>query len=106
MLLRPDGYTNQTNLASYTPPTDPCPHSDLRPTVWTGDIDSLVVNRNLRYGCSLIDELPDAKADWPSHKAYVTAVGGKATQLVQAGSITYAEGYDILAAANRSDVGR
>jgi hypothetical protein len=74
--------------------------------VWTGDIDSEVVNRNLRYGCTLIDELPDAEASWPSHKAYVTAVGSKATQLVQAGSITYGEGYDILAAANRSDVGR
>ncbi|MFI5713376.1 hypothetical protein [Kribbella sp. NPDC051620] len=106
MLLRPDGYTNQTNLASYTPPVDPCPRSDLRPTVWTGDIDSKVVNRNLRYGCTLIDELPDAEADWPSHKAYVTAVGSKSSQLVQAGSITYTEGYAILAAANHSNVGR
>lgn len=106
MLLRPDGYTNQTNLASYTPPVDPCPRSDLRATVWTGNIDSKVANRHLRYGCTLIDDLPDAEADWPSHKAYVTAVGAKASQLVRAGLITYAEGFDILHAANRSDVGR
>ncbi|WBQ07756.1 hypothetical protein [Kribbella sp. CA-293567] len=106
MLLRPDGYTNQTNLASYTPPVDPCPRSDLRPTVWTGNIDSSVVNRHVRYGCTLIDDLPDAEANWPSHQAYVTAVGTKSAQLVQAGTITYAEGYKILLAAKRSDVGR
>ncbi|MEV8378351.1 hypothetical protein AB0P21_36775 [Kribbella sp. NPDC056861] len=106
MLLRPDGYTNQTNLASYTPPVDPCPKSDLRKTVWTGNIDSQVANRTLRYGCTLIDDLPDAKATWPSHQAYVTAVGNKSAQLVQAGKITYAEGYAILLSAQRSNVGR
>ncbi|NEA35101.1 hypothetical protein [Streptomyces sp. SID13031] len=106
MLLRPDGNTNPTNLASYTPPVDPCPHSDLRATVWTGNINSNVANRNLRYGCTLIDDLPDAEATWPSHKAYVTAVGSKSAELVQAGSITYAEGYAVLEAAQRSTVGR
>lgn len=106
MLLRPDGYTNQTHLASYKPPVDPCPHSDLRATVWTGNLDSKVANRHLRYGCTLIDELPDAEATWPSHKAYVNAVGAKVTQLVQAGSINYSEGYDIVLSANRSNVGR
>lgn len=106
MLLRPDGYTNQSNLASYTPPMDPCPQSDLRARVWTGNIDSQVANRMVRYGCTLMDDLPDAEADWASHQAYVKAVGAKAAQLVQAGSITYAEGYQILAAAQRSDVGR
>ncbi|WP_433006191.1 Vgb family protein [Kribbella sp. CA-294648] len=106
MLLRPDGDTSHTHLASYTPPVDPCPTSDLRATVWTGNIDSKVANRHLRYGCTLIDDLPDAEATWPSHKAYVTAVGAKVTQLVQAGLITHSEGYTILLSANRSNVGR
>ena len=35
-LLRPDGWTNPTNLASYTAPVDPCPRSDLRATVGPG----------------------------------------------------------------------
>ncbi|HEY3563097.1 MAG TPA: hypothetical protein VGL05_36780 [Kribbella sp.] len=105
-LLRPDGYINPTNLASYTPPVDPCPHSDLRPTVWTGNIDSHVQNRFLTYGCTLTDVLPSAKADWPSHSAYVAAVGQKVRELEADGSIEHWEGTLIQIAAARSDVGR
>ena len=105
-LLRPDGYINPTNLASYTPPVDPCPQSDLRPTVWTGNIDSHVQNRFLTYGCTLTDVLPDADADWPSHSAYVSAVVKKVQELQADGSIARWEGTLIIVAAARSDVGR
>ncbi|WP_427889826.1 hypothetical protein ACQHIV_40520 [Kribbella sp. GL6] len=105
-LLRPDGYINPTNLASYTPPVDPCPQSDVRPTVWTGNIDSHVQNRFLTYGCTLTDVLPSAKANWPSHSAYVAAVGVKVRQLEQDGSIEHWEGVLILVAAARSNVGK
>ncbi|GAA1154629.1 hypothetical protein GCM10009630_60950 [Kribbella jejuensis] len=105
-LLRPDGYINPTNLASYTPPVDPCPHSDLRPTVWTGNIDSHVQNRFLTYGCTLTDVLPDAGADWPSHSAYVSAVVKKVHELEGDGSIARWEGTLVIVAAARSDVGR
>jgi hypothetical protein len=105
-LLRPDGYINPTNLASYTPPVDPCPQSDVRPTVWTGNIDSHVQNRFLTYGCTLTDVLPDAKADWPSHSAYVDAVNRKVKQLETDGSVERWEGVLIRIAAARSDVGR
>lgn len=105
-LLRPDGYTNPTNLASYTPPVDSCPQSDVRPTVWTGNIDSHVSNRFLTYGCTLTDALPDAKADWPSHAAYVLAVDRKLRPLESAGSVERWEGVLIRVAAARSNVGR
>jgi streptogramin lyase len=106
MLLRPDNYINPTNLASYTPPADPCPQSDLRATVWTGNIDSHVQNRFLQYGCSLTDALPNAKADWASHAAYVAAVVAKVRQLQADGSIEQWEGALITVAAARSDVGK
>ncbi|MGW6199528.1 hypothetical protein ACWF0M_25480 [Kribbella sp. NPDC055110] len=105
-LLRPDGYINPTNLASYTPPVDPCPQSDVRATVWTGNIDSHVQNRFLTYGCTLTDVLPDAEADWPSHGAYVLAVDRKLRQLEADGSVERWEGILIRIAAARSDVGR
>ncbi|WP_410784947.1 hypothetical protein [Kribbella sp. C-35] len=105
-LLRPDGYINPTNLASYTPPVDPCPQSDVRSTVWTGNIDSHVQNRFLTYGCTLTDVLPDAEADWPSHSAYVSAVAKKVRELQADGSIERWEGTLIVVAAARSDVGR
>jgi streptogramin lyase len=105
-LLRPDGWTNPTNLASYTPPVDPCPKSDLRATVWTGNINSHVVNRHVEYGCTLTDVLPDAEADWPSHAAYVRAVDKKVGELEAAGTIQRWEGLLIRMAAARSDVGR
>jgi streptogramin lyase len=104
-LLRPDGWTNPTNLGSYTPPADPCPTSDLRPTVWTGNIDSHVTNRHVEYGCTLTDVLPDAEADWPSHGAYVRAVDRKLRELETAGTIERWEGVLIRVAATRSDVG-
>ncbi len=104
-LLRPDGYTNSTNVASYTPPPDPCLRSDLRATVWTGNIDSHVVNRHVRFGCTLIDELPDAEKKWPSHGAYVSAVNTKVRQLESAGLITRTESFAISFAAASSNVG-
>jgi streptogramin lyase len=105
-LLRPDGWTNPTNLASYAPPTDPCPQSDLRATVWTGNINSNVTNRHVSYGCTLTDVLPDAEADWPGHGAYVRAVDTKVRELETDGVITYYEGFAIRSAAARSDVGQ
>ena len=105
-LLRPDGWTNPTNLASYTAPVDGCPQSDLRATVWTGNIDSHVVNRHVTYGCTLTDVLPDASADWPSHSAYVRAVDKKVRELESAGTVERWEGVLIRLAAARSDVGQ
>ncbi|WP_238174525.1 hypothetical protein [Kribbella kalugense] len=105
-LLRPDGFTNPTNLASYTPPVDSCPQSDVRATVWTGNIDSHVSNRFLIYGCTLTDTLPSAKADWPSHAAYVLAVDRKLRELEKAGTVERWEGVLIRVAAARSNVGR
>lgn len=54
-LLRPEGQTNVTNLAKFVPPTDPCPDSDLRPTVYIGERDTRAPNRFLSYGCTLAD---------------------------------------------------
>ncbi|MEU4194794.1 hypothetical protein AB0E69_23035 [Kribbella sp. NPDC026611] len=105
-LLRPDGYTNPTNLGSYTPPVDPCPRSDVRPTVWTGNINSHVENRFLIYGCTLTDKLPDAKAQWPSHGAYVLAVDRALRPLEADGSVERWEGLLIRIAAAASNVGR
>jgi hypothetical protein len=104
-LLQPDGYTSPTNLASYTPPADACPRSDLRKTVWTGNIDSHVVNRFLTYGCTLTDVLPDAEATWPNHAAYLIAVDRRLQQLESDGSVRRWEGLQIRVAAARSNVG-
>jgi hypothetical protein len=104
-LLRPDGQTNPTNLARYTPPADPCATSDLRRTVWTGDVDSRVANRFVRYGCSVADVLPSVAADWPSHGAYVRAVDKSVDKLVRDRVLTHPEGDAVRAAAARSSVG-
>jgi hypothetical protein len=105
-LLRPPGNTSATNVASYTPEPDPCLRSDLRASVWTGNIDSQVVNRHVRFGCTLMDELPDARAKWPSHGAYVNAVNVKVRELDAAGSITRSEAFAITFAAASSNVGK
>ncbi len=104
-LLRPDGQTNPTNLARYAPPPDPCAGSDLRGTVWTGDVDSRVGNRFARYGCTVIDALPEADAHWPNHGAYVQAVDKAAGKLVSDRVLTPAEGDAVRSAAARSSVG-
>lgn len=106
MLLRPDGKTNQTNLAAYSAPADACPGSELRATVWTGDVDSRVANRFARPGCTVIDELPDPAAAWPNHGAYVEAVEAVIGRLVADGVLSPTEGEAIQAAAARSTVGR
>jgi streptogramin lyase len=105
-LLRLDGWTIPTNLASYRPPVDPCPKSDLRTNVWTGNINSHVLNRHLEYGCTLADKLPDAKAHWPSHAAYVIAVDRALRPLEASGQVEYWEGILIRFAAAISNVGR
>ena len=74
--------------------------------MWTGNVDSHVVNRFLTYGCTLTDVLPHATADWPSHAAYVIAVDKKVRQLEADGSVERWEGILIRVAAARSDVGR
>jgi hypothetical protein len=74
--------------------------------VWTGNINSRVVNRHVAYGCTLTDVLPDAEADWPSHSAYVRAVDKKLRELEAAGTVERWEGILIRLAAARSDVGR
>lgn len=106
MLLRPDGKVNQTNLASYQAPADPCPSSDLRSTVWTADVDSRVANRFARHGCTVIDELPDPAADWPNHGAYVDAVDAVVSRLVSGRVLRPAEGDAVRSAAARATVGR
>ncbi|MGW6280765.1 hypothetical protein [Kribbella sp. NPDC055071] len=105
-LLRPDGFISPTDLATYTPPADACPQSDLRPAVWAGNINSYVTNRFLTYGCTLTDTLPSAKADWPSHLAYVRAVDQKLRELETAGTVQRWEGALIRLAALASNVGR
>ena len=74
--------------------------------MWTGNINSHVLNRFLEYGCTLADVLPDAKAQWPSHGAYVLAVDRKLRQLEAAGQVEYWEGILIRIAAAMSNVGR
>jgi hypothetical protein len=54
----------------------------------------------------LTDVLPDAKADWPTHTAYVIAVDKKLGQLESEGSVERWEGILIRVAAARSNVGR
>ncbi|TWD73210.1 putative pyrroloquinoline-quinone binding quinoprotein [Kribbella amoyensis] len=105
-LLRPDGKTNPTNLASYVPPADACPGSDLRATVWTGDVDSRVANRFARPGCTVIDELPDPAAKWRDHGTYVRAVVAVTDRLVADDVLSPAEGEAVRSAAARSTIGR
>ncbi|HEX7744980.1 MAG TPA: hypothetical protein VF462_06935 [Micromonosporaceae bacterium] len=104
-LLRPEGWSNQTNLASYRPADDPCPGSDLRATAYVADVDSGVTNRFVSYGCTLADRLPDVDAGWKNHGAFVAAVAREVEKLVAAGSISSAEGDALNAAAGRSQVG-
>ena len=104
-LLRPAGESNLTHLAAYTPPPDPCPASDLRPHVWTGEVDSGVRNRFTDHGCTIADRLPPASATWPNHQAYVSAVVRAVRDLLARRAITPWEAALVVAAAVRSCVG-
>lgn len=104
-LLRPAGQTNQTNLASYQPPADRCPGSDLRPKVWVADVDSGVANRFVSYGCTLTDRLPSPTAVWRNHGAFVSAVAHAVDGLVADHTISSDEGEALVSAAGRSRVG-
>jgi hypothetical protein len=105
-LLRPAGETNQTHLASHAPQPDPCPVSDLRRNVWTGNVDTGVRNRFVDYGCTVTDRLPPASATWPNHHDYVSAVTRAVKDLAARHAITALEGIAIVTAAMRSCVGR
>ncbi|MFC7547687.1 hypothetical protein [Plantactinospora sp. GCM10030261] len=102
LLLRPEGWSNYTNLASYRPAEDPCPSSDLRATVSVADMDSGVRNRFVSHGCTVGDALPDVDAGWPDHGAFVVAVTRVVKDLRAAGAISAAEGAALIAAAARS----
>ncbi|BCJ37713.1 hypothetical protein Athai_52160 [Actinocatenispora thailandica] len=103
-LLQPAGSVDRTHLAAYTPPADACPSSDLRGTVWAGDVDSGVPNRFVGDGCTVTDRLPDPDANWPNHGSYVAAVTSSVDALVDNESVTPDEGDRIVAAAARSAV--
>lgn len=94
-----------SHLLRYVPEADACPHSDLRPTVRTGDVDSGVANRYAPDGCTVNDLIRD-DADWPTHGAFVAHVAEVTAELDRAGLLTDAEQDAIVAAAGRSGVGR
>lgn len=83
---------------------DVCPSSDLRDTVFLGDVDSQVPNVDTGNGCTVNDVI-DEDAGWATHNAFVRFVKQVTRELVQNGVIDRDQRDRIVAAAIASDVG-
>lgn len=98
LLLRPEGQTNFTNLASYVPAPGACAAPDVRARAYVDGVDSGVANRFVRDGCTLTDLAP-RRGDL-SAEAFVEAVSAWANGLKDAGVVTNAEAKALRQAAH------
>lgn len=66
---------------------DACPNSDLRPTIVIGTCDTGVSNQALGGGCTMADEIANARAAARNHGQFVSAVAHLANDWRRAGRI-------------------
>jgi plastocyanin len=85
------------------PPAD-CPEADDRPLVMVGDENSGVPNRTGPDGCTVNERIED-EAAWSSHGSFLTHVREVTAELLADAVIDAADREDIMAAAERSDIG-
>ncbi|NRN65480.1 Cytochrome C [Kibdelosporangium sp. 4NS15] len=81
-----------------------CAVPDSRATVFVGDSDSGVPNKQTGGGCT-INDLLDDESPWADHGAFVRHVEALAAQLQKDGVITARENSALTRAAAGSDVG-
>lgn len=85
---RPEGFTNYTNLAQFTPEVTPCPEPDTREFVTLFGVTTSVRNRFLVTGCTLQDLFPTARR---GDASWAGTVNPWLDRLVEAGQISLAE---------------
>jgi hypothetical protein len=83
---------------------DVCPSSDVRDTVFVGDVDSQVPNVDTGNGCTINDVI-DEDAGWGTHNQFVKFVKQVTKELVQNGVIDSDQRNRIVTAAIDSSVG-
>ncbi|TDV52080.1 OmpL47-type beta-barrel domain-containing protein [Actinophytocola oryzae] len=83
---------------------DVCPSSDVRDTVYVGDVDSQVANVDTGNGCTINDVI-DEDAGWQTHNDFVRYVKSVTKELVQNGVIDNDARNRIVAASIDSTVG-
>ncbi|MBP2326821.1 glucose/arabinose dehydrogenase/type 1 glutamine amidotransferase [Kibdelosporangium banguiense] len=81
-----------------------CAVADSRGTVFAGDSDSGVANKQIGGGCT-VNDLIDDESPWTDHGAFVRHVTAVADQLQRDGVLTGRENSAIVRAAAGSDVG-
>ena len=84
---------------------DPCPESDLSPTVIIDGTDTGVVNGDFdSNGCTLADLINDCASSAKNHGQYVSCVAKLTQGLVKDGTISKQDRKAILNAAAQSDL--
>jgi uncharacterized cupredoxin-like copper-binding protein len=83
---------------------DVCPSSDVRDTVFVGEVDTQVANVDTGNGCTVNDVI-DENAGWQSNNDFVRYVKAVTKELVQNGVIDNDSRNRIVGAAIESGVG-
>ncbi|HEV2783071.1 MAG TPA: ThuA domain-containing protein [Actinophytocola sp.] len=81
-----------------------CAVSDGRATVWLGDTDTGVANKQVGQGCT-VNDLIDDESLWTDHAEFVRHVAAGIDPLVASGILTAREGGTINRAASASPIG-
>jgi glucose/arabinose dehydrogenase/type 1 glutamine amidotransferase len=82
-----------------------CETADARTSVWIGDSDTGVANRQAGGGCTINDLIDDESA-WPDHESFVRHVTAIASAMRDGGVLTAREAGLLTRAAEESTVGR
>lgn len=101
-LLRDIGWTFPDADGDGVPDDEDCnPHSDLRPTIWVGDINTGVPNTLFENGCTSADLIAALASSAPNHGEFTSAVARLTNEWVRAGLITGQQKGAIETAAAR-----
>jgi hypothetical protein len=98
-------YANGETATTQTTVTAGCAVPDGRASVWLGDADTGVANRQVGEGCT-INDLIDDESGWADHDGFVRHVTAVARTLQDDGLITGREAGALTRAAAGSDIGR
>ena len=83
---------------------DACPNSDIRPTVFVGDCNTMVRNLVFANGCTMADRIAEVGARTTNHGAFVSGVARLTNDWFRQGIITAAQKGAINQCAGQSEL--
>lgn len=98
-------YADRTTATTKTTVDVGCVAPDTRETVFIGDTDTGVANREVGRGCT-VNDLIDDESTWPSHGQFIAHVSVVAARLLQDRIITTQESLRLIFVATNSPIGR